>query len=133
MAQIKTRSFSSGDIASTITQLEEQWAAAAQANDPAKVALLLADAFVGMDADGTAQSKSSTLARTKSDKWEINQVSEVKVTVHGTMAIASGAWRGKGTLANGKTIDAHERWLDTWLRNGKWQCVASASAPVKQL
>jgi ketosteroid isomerase-like protein len=113
--------------------LEEQWAAAAQANDPAKVALLLADAFVGMDADGTAQSKSSTLARTKSDKWEINQVSEVKVTVHGTMAIASGAWRGKGTLANGKAIDAHERWLDTWLRNGKWQCVASASAPVKQL
>ncbi len=130
MAQIKTRSFSSGDIAQTITQLEEQWAAAEKANDPAKIALLLADLFVGMDADGSVQSKSSLLARTKSDKWEINEVSDVKVIVHGGMAIATGAWHGKGT-ADGKTVDQHEHWLDTWLRNGKWACVASASTPVK--
>ncbi len=131
MAQMKTKSFSSGDIASTITQMEEQWAAAAKANDPARIAVLLADIFVGMDADGSMQSKSSILARTKSDKWEINEVSDVKVMVHGNMAIATGAWQGKGTLADGKMVDEHERWLDTWLRNGKWQCIASASTAVK--
>ena len=131
MAQMKTKGFSSGDIASTITQLEEQWAAAEKANDPAKIALLLAEAFVGMDADGSTQSKSTIVARAKSDKWEINEVSGVKVVVHGGMAIATGAWHGKGTMADGKMVDQHERWLDTWLRNGKWACVASASTPVK--
>lgn len=131
MAQMKTKSFSSGDIAATITQMEEQWAAAAKANDPAKVAELLAEVFVGLDADGSTQNKSSILARTKKDKWEINEVSDVKVMVHGTVAIAAGAWRGKGTV-DGKMVDEHERWLDTWMRNGKWACVASASTPVKQ-
>lgn len=131
MAQTTTRGFSTGDIAQTITQMEEQWAAASKANDSAKVAELLADVFVGMDADGSMQSKSSIVARTKSDKWEINQVSDVKVMVHGTMAVASGAWHGKGTV-NGKMVDERERWLDTWLRNGKWACVASASTPVKE-
>jgi ketosteroid isomerase-like protein len=130
MAQTKTRGFSTGDIAQTITQMEEQWAAAGKANDPAKVAELLADVFVGMDADGSLQSKSSILARTKTDKWEINEVSDVKVMVHGTMAIATGAWHGKGTV-DGKMVEEHEHWLDTWLRNGKWACVASASTPVK--
>jgi ketosteroid isomerase-like protein len=130
MAQMKTKGFSSGDIAATITQMEEQWAAASKANDPAKVAELLADVFVGMDADGSLQSKSSILARTKIDKWEISQVSDVKVMVHGTMAVATGAWHGKGTVG-GKMVEKHERWLDTWLRNGKWACVASASTPVK--
>lgn len=131
MAQVKTKGFSSGDIASTITQLEEQWAAASKANDPDKIALLLADVFVGMDAAGAMESKSSILARTKSDKWEINEVSDVKVMVRGGMAIATGAWHGKGTMADGKMVDQHEHWLDTWLRNGKWACVASASTPVK--
>ena len=98
MAQTKTRGFSTGDIAQTITQMEEQWAAASKANDPAKVAELLADVFVGMDADGSVQNKSSILTRTKSDKWEINQVSDVKVMVHGTMAVATGAWHGKGIV-----------------------------------
>jgi ketosteroid isomerase-like protein len=129
MAQTTARSFSSDDIASTITQLEEQWAAAEKANDPAKIALLLAEAFVGMDADGSMQSKSTIVARAKNNKWEINEVSGVKVVVHGTMAIATGAWHGKGTV-DGKMVDQHERWLDTWLRNGKWACVASASTPV---
>lgn len=47
------------------------------------------------------------------------------------MAIAMGIWRGKGTMADGKIVDAHEHWLDTWLKNGKYKCIASASTPMK--
>lgn len=47
------------------------------------------------------------------------------------MAIASGVRQGKGTLADGKTIDTREHWLDTWLKNGKWHYIASASTPAK--
>jgi ketosteroid isomerase-like protein len=57
----------------------------------------------------------------------------MKVMVHGDAAVVTGSWTGKGTDADGKAIDAKERWADTWvkMRNGKWQCVASASAPMK--
>ena len=46
--------------------------------------------------------------------------------------MVTGSWTGKGTDGAGKAIDAKERWADTWVKtgNGKWQCIASASAPV---
>jgi|SRR5579863_431942 len=132
MAQMsQAKGYASGDIAKTITQMEEQWAAAAKANDDDKVAGLLSDIFISMDADGSIHRKADTLTRIKADKWQVNEVSDVKVLVHGNMAIATGIWRGKGTLAEGKTVDEHEHWLDTWLKNGKWQCIASASTSEK--
>jgi hypothetical protein len=53
----------------------------------------------------------------KGAKWDTNEISDVKVTSFGNTAIASGAWRGE----------------DTWMKmpSGKWQCIASASAPAK--
>jgi ketosteroid isomerase-like protein len=55
------------------------------------------------------------------------------VTTFGNTAIAGGAWQSKGTDGNDKAIDAHERWVDTWMKmpNGKWQCIATAGAPAK--
>lgn len=132
MAQTShTKSPAGVDIAETITRMEEQWATAAKEGDPDKVAPMLSEVFVEMDGEGGLYSKAQTLDRIKGDKWQVYELSDVKVTVHGNTAIATGAWHGKGTLANGKMVDEHERWLDTWLKNGKWQCVASASAPAK--
>ena len=131
MAQYnQTHSQMSGTITEAITQYEQQWAAAAKANDATTVASLLSEIFVEVDSDGTLRSRSEVLERLKHDQWQVNEVGDVKVVVHGGTAIATGTWRGKGTLANGKVVDAHERWLDTWMKNGKWQCVASASAPL---
>jgi ketosteroid isomerase-like protein len=118
-------------IEENITELEQQWAAAAKANDSQKIAALLSEVFIELDSDGKLYDKSQVLDRTKADKWQVNEISDVKVMVHGNMAIATGVWQGKGTLAGGKMVDEHERWLDTWLKNGKWQCVASASTAVK--
>jgi len=123
-------SWAAGDIAETISNLERQWAAAAKANDVAKIGLLLSEVFVEMDSDGTILRRTDVLERAKVAQWAANEVSDIKVVVYGNTAIATGTWHGKRS-ENGKPVDAHERWLDTWHKNGKWQCLASASTSVK--
>ena len=120
------------DTAKELIGLENKWTEAAKKGNADGVAPLLADGFIATDADGSVHNKAQMLARIKTDKWETNQISDVKVTVHGNTAIATGGWQGKGTMA-GKSVDAHEQWVDTWMKmpNGKWQCIASASAPMK--
>jgi ketosteroid isomerase-like protein len=122
-----------GGVAKAITDMEQQWASSAKMSAPDAVAPMLADSFINMDSDGTMLNKTQTLDRMKAAKWETNQISDVKVTTHGNTAIATGMWQGKGTAANGTSVDAHEHWVDTWMKmpNGKWQCIASASAPSK--
>lgn len=131
MQQVETHGNAGATIPEIITHLEQQWASAAKASDSAKVQPLLSEIFVELDSDGSMHNKSEALDSIKGAQWEISEISDVKVVVHGNLAIATGMWRGKGTSARGKAVDAHERWLDTWLKNGKWQCIASASAPLK--
>jgi ketosteroid isomerase-like protein len=63
----------------------------------------------------------------------VNEIADMKVTVHGDSAIVTGNWTGKGTDGAGKAVDTKERWVDTWTKaaNGTWHCIASASAPMK--
>jgi ketosteroid isomerase-like protein len=123
----------SGGVEKSIAGMEQQWVSAAKMGNPDGVAPLLADGFVSLNSDGTTPNKSQTLAMIKGSKWETNDISDVKVTAFGNTAIATGAWRGKGTQGDGKKVDARERWVDTWVKmpSGKWQCIASASAPAK--
>jgi ketosteroid isomerase-like protein len=122
-----------GGVEKAIAGLEQQWTAAGKMSNADGVAPLLADNFINMNSDGTMLDKAKTLAQIKGSKWEINEISDVKVTAFGNTAIATGAWRGKGTESDGKPVDANERWVDTWMKmpGGKWQCIASAGAPVK--
>ncbi len=117
-----------------LMNMEKKWAEAGKANDPSALQTMLSDNFVNLDSDGTVHSKTETLARMKNAKWETNEVSDMRVTETGKTAIVSGVWRGKGTDSNGKAVDASERFVDTWqqMPDGKWQCIASASAPMKQ-
>ena len=73
------------------------------------------------------------MAHIKASKRETDQISDVKVKVYGKTAIATGEWTAKGTDENGKVVDTHERWTDTWIEmpGGKWQCVASHGSPIK--
>ena len=121
-----------GGTEQAIASSEQQWVDAAKAT-MWNYATLLADNFVNTDSSGKVTSKAETLANFKASKWETNQISNVKVTVFGNTAIASGEWTGKGTDGNGTAVDTHERWTDTWMKmpNGKWQCIASHSAPIK--
>lgn len=121
------------EVQEAVTKLEQQWAVDAKASNADALAPILAENFINMDSDGSVHGKAETLSRMKDAKWQVNEVSDVKVTVFGTTAIATGAWQGKGTSGDGKAVDAHERWVDTWMKipGNKWQCVASASTPAK--
>jgi len=117
-----------------VANLEQQWVAAVKAGNFDFVATLLPDNFTEMDSDGSMHDKAEYLGWIKGSKCEVNEISDVKVTAHGNTAVATGAWRGKSLTGNGTSVDAHERYMDTWMKmpSGKWQCIASASAPEKR-
>ena len=116
-----------------VAALEQQWLQGQKANNPDLVTPLLADKIVVTEADGKVDDKAATLAFYTKTKWQSAEYIDVKVTVFGDTAIATGGFKGKGTDAMGKPFDSNERWTDTWMKmpSGKWQCVASQTTPVK--
>lgn len=113
--------------------LEQRWVTASKASDGAAVGALLAENFTAIDADGSMRTKAEMVERTNKGKWTAMALSDMKVVMHGNnTGIVTGVWTGTGTDGGGNAVDGRERWADTWVkRDGKWQCVASASAPVK--
>jgi uncharacterized protein (TIGR02246 family) len=123
----------SGGTEKAVTALEQQWMQSQKTNNPDLVAPLLADKFVNTGTDGKVTGKAATLANAKATKYESIEYEDLKVTVFGDTAIATGGSKAKGTDESGKPLDEHVRWTDTWVKmpNGKWQCVASQGSPVK--
>ena len=122
-----------GGIEKAVAALEEQWLQSQKTNNPDLVAPLLADKFVNTGSDGKVMNKAASLANAKATKYDIAEYEDVKVTVFGDTAIATGLFTAKGTDPSGKPLDMRERFTDTWVKmpNGKWQCVASHGSPVK--
>jgi ketosteroid isomerase-like protein len=122
-----------GGTEKAVAALEEKWLQAMKTNNPDLLAPLLADKFVTTSEVGKVTGKAETLADVKSTKWNSAENIDVKVTVFGDTAIATGGLKGKGTDASGKPIDLDIRWTDTWVKmpNGQWQCVASHGSTIK--
>jgi uncharacterized protein (TIGR02246 family) len=116
-----------------VAALEDQWLQAQKTNNPELLAPLLADKVVITEADGKVKGKAETLADYKKMKFDSAEYGDLKVTVFGDAAIATGSFKGKGTDPSGKPFDLNERWTDTWVKmpGGKWQCVASQGSPLK--
>lgn len=116
-----------------VAALEQQWLKAQQTSNPDLLAPLLADRFIETTSDGKTMGRAEALAGTKASKYESADYTDVKVTVFGNTAIATGAFEGKGTDEHGKAIASPERWTDTWVKmpSGKWQCVASHASGMK--
>jgi ketosteroid isomerase-like protein len=116
-----------------VAALEQQWLKAQQASNPDLLEPLLADRFIETTSDGKTMGKAEALAGTKASKYESAEYTDVKVSVFGNTAVATGEFKGRGTDENGKPIVSPERWTDTWVKmpNGKWQCVASHASLVK--
>src|SRR6266851_6219474 len=122
-----------GGTEKAVAALEEQWLQALKTNNPDLLAPLLADKLVITSEVGKVAGKAETLADVKSMKWNSAENSDVKVTVFGDTAIATGGLKGRGTDASGKPFDLDVRWTDTWVKmpSGKWQCVASHDSTIK--
>ena len=122
-----------GGTEKAVAALEQQWLQSQKTNNPDLVAPLLADKFVNTETDGKVMNKAETLANAKATKYVSAEYEDVKVTVFGDMAIATGGFKATGTDASGKPMDIHERWTDTWVKmlSGKWQCVATHGSAIK--
>jgi hypothetical protein len=102
---------------SIISDLEYKWAEAQKLGEADVVEPMLAHTFVNTDTDGETYGKARLLSNLKGGKWEVNGISNVKVSVYGNAAVATGSWRGKGIDGDGTRIDRSEHWTDTWVKN----------------
>jgi len=85
-----------------VAALEQQWLQSQKTNNPDLVAPLLADKYIGTGIDGKVTGKTEMLAREKATKYTSIEYEDVKVTVFGDTAIATGGSKIKGTAASGK-------------------------------
>jgi len=120
-------------VEKAVADLENQWLQSQKTNNPDLVAPLLADKIVYTSAVGKVGDKAALLAAAKATKYTSADYKDVKVTVFGDTAIATGGFMAKGTDDMGKPMDVNERWTDTWVKmpSGKWQCVATQSSAIK--
>jgi len=116
-----------------VAALEEKWLQGQKTNSADLIAPLLADKFVETLSDGKVIDRAVALAMIKAMKYTSAKNEDVKVTVFGNTAIATGGFKGTGTDSSGKPFDDHERWTDTWVKmsTGQWQCVATQATPIK--
>lgn len=125
--------FAQGAVEKALMEMERQWVKAALEAKGEAIAPMLAADFVMVQSDGTMESKAQYVAQTSKSKWKVSEVSDMKVQVHGDAAVVTGVWTGRGVDGTGKAFDGKERFADTWVKmpDGKWQCIASASAGIK--
>jgi hypothetical protein len=116
-----------------IAALEGQWLKAQKDSNPELLAPLLAEGFVNTSTDSHVTNKPDTLALLQAGKWDSAEYTDVKVTVFGGTAIATGVFTGKGSDRSGQAVTVNERWTDTWVKmpNGQWQCVAAHGSTLK--
>jgi ketosteroid isomerase-like protein len=111
---------------------ENQITKAQQTNNVELQAPLLADKYVSTDQDGTViVGKEANLADAKLATYSSMELTDLKVTMFGDTAIATGTFADKGTY-KGKPFNHRGRFTDTWVRlNGKWLCVATHASLIK--
>lgn len=123
------------DPVSKILALEAKWNDAYQHGDVAHLNALLADDFIITVEDGSTYSKTGYLARLggSAQHVEISEMSDLKVRLHGNVAVVTGAYHETGT-STGKPYEYHDRLTDVWMNSdGKWRLVASHySVPIKE-
>ena len=122
--------------ASKILALETKWNEAYKRGDVAAMESLLFDDFVITVEDGSTFSKSGYIALNGDStvRVEVSEMTDLKVRMHGNVAVVTGAYHEKGT-SKGKGYESRDRLTDVWMtnRNGAWQVIAAHySIPARQ-
>jgi ketosteroid isomerase-like protein len=118
-----------------ILALEAKWNDAYKVGDVSTMESLLSEDIIITVEDGSTFSKSGYLAHTADSalKVQISDLSDLKVRMHGAVAVVTGAYHEKGT-SKGKAYESRDRFTDVWMKNaGGWQVIASHySIPASQ-
>jgi ketosteroid isomerase-like protein len=104
------------DTVSKILALEAKWNDAYKRNDVGVMNSLLADDFLITVEDGTTYSKSGYIALAGGGflRVEISEMSNLKVNVHGDVAVVTDVYHERGTL-KGEPYENHDRLTDVWV------------------
>jgi ketosteroid isomerase-like protein len=117
-----------------IRSMELKWTESYKQRQVTILASLLAEDFIITIEDGTTYGKTGYISHSAEPgvKVEVAQMTDLKVRMHGTAAIVTGAYYEKGE-SRGKRYEYRDRFTDIWMKSGgKWQVVASHySVPVK--
>jgi len=121
---------------SKILALESKWNDAYKRGDVSTMELLLSPNFVITVEDGNTFSESGYLAYNTASALhvEISEMTDLKVRMHGNVAVVTGAYHEKGT-SKGKPYESRDRLTDVWMKNadGAWQVIAAHySIPASQ-
>lgn len=73
--------------------------------------------------------KSQVLDDANKSKYETIQLSDLKIMSFGDTVIVVGTFDARHSDKNGKPLQDHERYVDTWRKmpSGKWQCIAEGN------
>ena len=115
-----------------ILQLERDWIATWQKQDPIALDSILADGFVE-NYQGQTTTKKQFIADMKAGirKVESAEISDLRVIVFGDQAVANGISTVKG-LERGKIVEGRHRWTDVFeKRDGRWRARGSYIADIE--
>lgn len=117
-----------------VLALEKKWTEAYKQRDISLLSSLLAEDFAITVEDGNTYGKEGYISHSAdtSVHVELAELSELRVHMHGNVAVVTGAYHETGT-SKGKHYEYHDRLTDVWMKTaGKWQVVASHySVPLK--
>lgn len=132
-ASVQSAEVKSNTVESEIAALEQSWAAAQKANDPSAIAPLLADDYIEVLPDGRLMNKSQVLDDAMTSKYQAIELSDLKIISFGDTVIVVGTFDAKHSDKDGKPLQDHERYVDTWRKmpGGKWQCIAEGNTVLR--
>ncbi len=116
-----------------LMQLERDWSAAFLKHDPATVARIIADEYVGIDGRGIVTNKAQEIEEAESPKpgapappFDVldESVTDMKVRLYGNVAVVNGRVIQKIKNKDGEK-EIQFRRTTVWVkRDGRWQCVS---------
>ena len=121
-------------VENQIKKLEQDWAQALLKGDAASLDQYEAEDIISTDPNGRITDRTQDKNDLSSGdlKFQSVELSDLRVRVYGSAAVATGLNTAKGTF-KGQEISGSFRFTDTWIkRNGKWQAVASQGTKVVQ-
>lgn len=118
-----------------ILELEKKWTDAYKQHDISTMTSLLAEDVIVTVEDGRTFGRIGYISHTADSSVEVELAAEsdLKVRMHGNVAVVTGAYHETGN-AKGKRYEYRDRFTDTWMKNnnGQWQLIASQySVPVQ--
>jgi ketosteroid isomerase-like protein len=110
-----------------VVALEKKWTEAYKQRDVGILSSLLAEEFVITVEDGSTYGKLGYISHSadSSVRVEVAQLSDLRVRVHGNVAVVTGAYHESGT-SKGKPYEYRDRLTDVWVKSpAGWQVIAS--------